>query len=79
MSISVTLPVGIELKDWADSLIIDFDAYGVSQPLDDVTQWQDWAMQYVRATNLVEDFPDPYSYAVTEWRDWAERFVQTTL
>ena len=44
MSLSVTLPVGIGLKDWADCLIIDFDAFGVYEPLEDPDKWQDWAM-----------------------------------
>ena len=79
MSLSVTLPVGIELQDWAACLIIVFDAFGVYQPLNDPEKWQDWATQYNRATNLVEDFPDPYSYDISQWREWAERFVQTTL
>ena len=79
MSLSVTLPVGIELQHWVDCLIIDFDAFGVYQPLNDPEKWQDWATQYNRSTNLVEDFPDPYSYDISQWREWAERFVQTTL
>ena len=69
MSLSVTLPVGIELQDWADCLIIDFDAFGVYQPLNDPEKWQDWATQYNRATNLVEDFPDPYSYAIVNYEN----------
>ena len=79
MSLSVTLPVGIGLKDWADCLIIDFDAFGIYQPLDDPDKWQDWANQYNKASRLIEDFPDPYTYDVTQWQEWAERFVQTTL
>ena len=79
MSLSVTLPVGIGLQDWADCLIIDFDAFDVYYPLDNPEKWQHWATQYIGSTNLVEDFPDPYSYDVTQWREWAERFVQTTL
>jgi len=77
--VSVTWPVGIGLKDWADCLITDFAAFGAYYPLDDPDKWQDWASQYDRATNLVEDFPDPYGYAVGQWREWAERFVQSTL
>jgi len=79
MSLSVTLPVGIDLQDWADCLITDFDAFGAYSPLEDPNDWQDWATQYNRASNLVEDFPDPYGFDITEWREWAERFVQTTL
>ena len=77
MALSVTLPVGIGLKDWANCLITDFIAFGAFAPLDDETKWQDWATQFLNATNLIEDFPDPYMY--DDWREWAERFVQTTL
>jgi hypothetical protein len=77
MALSVTLPVGIGLKDWANCLITDFIAFGAFDPLDDETKWQDWATQFLNATNLIEDFPDPYMY--DDWRKWAERFVQTTL
>ena len=77
MALSVTLPVGIVLKDWANCLITDFIAFGAFDPLDDETKWQDWATQFLNATNLIEDFPDPYMY--DDWREWAERFVQTTL
>jgi hypothetical protein len=77
--LSVTLPVGIGLQDWADCLITDFSNFGAYYPLEDPAKWQDWASQYNRATNLVEDFPDPYGYAVGQWREWAERFVQSTL
>jgi|TARA_A100001391_G_C4976696_1_gene254135 hypothetical protein len=77
MALSVTLPVGIGLKDWANCLITDFIAFGAFDPLDDETKWQDWATQFLNATNLIEDFPDPYMY--DDWREWAERFVQTTL
>ena len=79
MALSVTWPVGIGLKDWANCLITDFIAFGSFDPLDDETKWQDWATQFLNATNLIEDFPDPYMYAVEDWREWAERFVQTTL
>ena len=77
MALSVTLPVGIGLKDWANCVITDFIAFGAFDPLDDETKWQDWATQFLNATNLIEDFPDPYMY--DDWREWAERFVQTTL
>ena len=54
--------------------VVDFGAF---DPLEDPEKWQDWGSQFLNATNLVEDFPDPYMY--DDWREWAERFVQTTL
>lgn len=77
MALSVTLPVGINLEDWANCLITDFVAFGAFFPLEDPDNWQDWGTQFLNATNLVEDFPDPYAF--DNWQDWAERFVQTTL
>ena len=55
MAVSVTLPVGIGLKDWANCLITDFIAFGAFDPLDDETKWQDWGTQFLNATNLIED------------------------
>ena len=77
MALSVTWPVGIELTDWANCVITDLVAFGAFDPLDDPEKWQDWGTQFLNASNLVEDFPDPYLF--DNWQDWAERFVQTTL
>ncbi len=77
MALSVTWPVGIELTDWANCVITDLVAFGAFDPLYDPEKWQDWGTQFLNASNLVEDFPDPYLF--DNWQDWAERFVQTTL
>jgi hypothetical protein len=79
MVLTVTLPTGMEIQDWASCIITDFDAFGTFSPLDDPLEWQDWAGQFLNATSLVEDFPDPYGFDINDWRLWAERFVQTTL
>lgn len=75
MSVQVTLPTGMGLRDWADQIALDLDPYGAFGRLDDETQWQNWAMQFLNNMSLKENFPVPYNY--TNWREWAERFVQT--
>ena len=66
-------PVSMDQRDIRSSLITG----GQYQHDETLTKWQDWATQFLNATNLIEDFPDPYMY--DDWREWAERFVQTTL
>lgn len=74
MRITTTLPVGIELRDWADQITLDLDPYGTFGRLDDEDKWQDWAMQFLNNTTLKNNFPVPYNF--DNWKDWAERFCQ---
>jgi len=74
MSVRITLPTGMGLRDWADQIPLDLDSYGAFGRLDVETNWQDWAMQFVNNTSLKENFPIPYQF--TDWREWAERFCQ---
>lgn len=74
MSIQVTLPTGMGLRDWADQIALDLDPYGTFGRLDDEDQWQNWAMQFLNNMTLRENFPIPYSFE--SWREWAERFCQ---
>jgi hypothetical protein len=74
MSLRVTLPSGMSLRDWADQITLDLDPYGAFGRLDIEDQWQNWAMQFLNNLSLRENFPVPYSY--DNWRDWAERFCQ---
>lgn len=75
MSIRVTLPRMMELRDWADQIALDLDPYGAFGRLSDETKWQDWAMQFVNNASLKENIPIPYLF--DDWRVWAERFCQT--
>lgn len=75
MTVRITLPTGMSLRDWADQVTLDLDPFGATGRLDDDAMWQEWAMQFVRNTSLKETMPIPYNYA--NWRDWAERFCQT--
>lgn len=69
-----TLPTGMKLQDWADQIALDLDPYGTFGRLDDVNQWQNWAMQFLNNMTLKENIPIPYQYE--NWREWAERFCQ---
>jgi hypothetical protein len=75
MSVRITLPTGMGLRDWADQIALDLDNYGALGRLDDVDNWQTWAMQFLNNTTLGRNFPLPYDF--DDWREWAERFCQT--
>lgn len=75
MSIRITLPTGMGLRDWADQVALDLDPFGAFGRLDDDSNWQNWAMQFLNNMSLKENFPVPYNFE--NWREWAERFCQT--
>lgn len=68
----ITLPTYMSLQDWADQISLDLDPYGAIRRLDNVSKWQDWAVQFVTSTALPQNIPNPYQYE--DWREWAERF-----
>ena len=74
MSLRVTLPTYMSLRDWADQISLDLDSYGTFGRLDVEENWQNWAMQFLNNLSLKENFPIPYNFQ--DWRDWAERFCQ---
>jgi hypothetical protein len=76
MRVRLTLPTGMQLQDWADQVALDLDSYGALGRLDDVDNWQNWAMQFLNNTTLGRNFPLPYDF--DDWREWAERFCQAT-
>jgi hypothetical protein len=63
------------LRDWADQIALDLDSYGTFGRLDEIDNWQNWAMQFLNNTSLGRNFPLPYDF--DDWREWAERFCQT--
>jgi hypothetical protein len=71
----ITLPMYMELVDWANQIALDLDPYGSFGRLDNPDNWQNWAMQFLNNTSLGRNFPNPYDFA--DWREWAERFTQT--
>ena len=74
MSVQVTLPTGMGLRDWADQIALDLDPFGAFGRLDVEANWQNWAMQFLNNMTLKENFPIPYNF--DNWREWAERFCQ---
>ena len=60
------------LKEWADALVLaNPDSWSFGKLLDD-TQWQDWAVGFLRASHFSQRIPpDPYMF--DDWREWAER------
>lgn len=65
-------PVGLTLRDFTDSVILDNgDAFGFPKLIDE-NAWQDWASNYVRAQPFAQRaVPDPYQF--DDWREWAMR------
>jgi hypothetical protein len=72
MTIALTLPTTLTLKDWADQIVLDLDRFGALSKLEDEVHWQDWALQFLMNIDVGLTLPDPYAF--TDWRDWAERF-----
>ncbi len=71
----ITLPKYMKLQDWADQVVLDLDIYGSFGKLQDETDWQNWAVQFLNNSSLGRNPPSPYSY--DNWQDWADRFCQT--
>jgi len=60
MSVRVTLPTGMSLRDWADQIALDLDSFGAFGRLDIEEQWQNWAMQFLNNMSLGNNFPLPH-------------------
>ncbi len=65
-------PVGMSLKDWADSVVLSVsDAWSFGR-LDNEDEWQSWAKAFVVANGYSQlNVPDPYQFS--DWREWAMR------
>jgi len=65
-------PAHMQLRDWADAIILSVvDAWSYGR-LDNEDDWQAWGTTFIRADKFVQlNPPDPYEY--DNWRDWAER------
>ena len=74
-NLRITLPTYMDLRDWADQITLDLDPYGAFGRLDNVNDWQNWAMQFLNIMSLKENFPNPYQF--DDWHEWAERFCQS--
>ena len=65
-------PRGMQLIDWADSVILSVgDAWSFGR-LDDENEWQDWAVAFLKASPFsTRVVPDPYQF--DDWREGAMR------
>jgi len=71
----ITQPVIIELRDWADQIILDLDNYGPLARLENEGDWRQWGLQFCVISGLSQkNIPNPFFF--DDWRSWAERFVQ---
>jgi len=73
--ISITRPTYMNLRDWADQIALDLNPYGVVGRLDDESNWQNWAVQFLNNTTLGRNLPLPYDF--DDWRDWAELLARS--
>lgn len=65
-------PVGMTLRQWADSVILSVGDAWCFGKLTDETAWQSWAAGFVRAAPFAQrTVPDPFGFE--DWRDWAMR------
>jgi hypothetical protein len=63
-------PVGMTLRDWADSTILSLRDAWLLPRLDDEERWQDWGVTLLREF-ANESLPNPYFFS--DWREWAQR------
>ena len=65
-------PVGMSLRDWADSLILTTNASWSFGRLDDEEHWQAWGAEFRNANPFsTQQVPDPYAFST--WQEWAMR------
>jgi hypothetical protein len=71
----ITLPINMQLMDWADQISMELEAQVICQKLLDPLRWQDWANQFLAMPEISkENPPDPFMF--DEWNMWAERFCE---
>jgi hypothetical protein len=65
-------PRGLDITDWADSVLLVVGGTFSFGKLVDPDKWQDWAVAFVAAQPFAQQgVPDPYQF--TDWREWAMR------
>lgn len=65
---SVTLPIGMDVLDWAATLALDFPRDDVPR-LDDPSAWRQWAERLLQSPSF---FNAPRPDAYRDWQGWAE-------
>lgn len=64
------LPVLVDLKTWAASLIIDFPTDNIPI-LSDEKKWKEWGNALVQETTFAENGA-PETDQFNDWRTWAQ-------
>ena len=64
------LPIGITLKLWADSLVIDFPDDNIPFLLDE-SGWKNWG-NFLVQENTFLDNGAPGTQAYSDWQTWAK-------
>lgn len=73
MSINLTLPINMTLRDWADAATYDLLPYAIPQTMLNELEWQNWAAGIVGSPKLSGNNP-PNPYQFSNWQEWATRF-----
>ena len=71
---AITLPVGMNVQDWAYAVNLDLSRVGTVGILANPNEWQKWALGVVQIPELSPlNPPNPMEFS--DWREWANRFV----
>jgi hypothetical protein len=73
--ISLTLPIGLQFRQWSDFIVHDLSPYGLVNYPGGENDWQDWAARVIQIPHVAA-FNPPNPYYFNQWQDWAQRFVQ---
>lgn len=69
-------PRGIDLKRWADSLVVDFPTQSIPMLGSGENDWKDWGNDVVSEDIFSQaGAPDTSSY--NDWESWANAVFQT--
>ena len=59
----------ISLKDWANSLMVDFNTTDVIPTIDDESKWRDWGNMVATSPNFASRGV-PTTESFPNWREW---------
>lgn len=71
MSVTITRPTGLTMRDWCDQVTLDLDRFGsIGRIVKD--DWQAWGIQLVSLMGL-GGYVIASPYQFKNWLDWANR------
>lgn len=77
VAFTMVIPINIEFKHWASTLVVDFSHDFVPIPPDEAN-WQDWARDLIQSPTFYgQNAPFPDSFA--NWQDWAIRLYKAMV